>query len=118
MIRRPPRSTLFPYTTLFRSISAHILILQVVRMFPDIQPEDSLATAREQIGSVLIRRGVDSQFPVSDHQPCPAGTKAAHPAGCKFFLKSGKRPKRGVDSRRKIPLGLSPTPLHHQRPEE
>src|SRR2546430_15426810 len=23
MIRRPPRSTLFPYTTLFRSISAH-----------------------------------------------------------------------------------------------
>src|SRR3712207_7220291 len=23
MIRRPPRSTLFPYTTLFRSIAAH-----------------------------------------------------------------------------------------------
>src|SRR5256885_9224587 len=23
MIRRPPRSTLFPYTTLFRSITAH-----------------------------------------------------------------------------------------------
>src|SRR5947208_9813218 len=23
MIRRPPRSTLFPYTTLFRSVSAH-----------------------------------------------------------------------------------------------
>src|SRR2546422_1986847 len=25
MIRRPPRSTLFPYTTLFRSINAHML---------------------------------------------------------------------------------------------
>src|SRR2546430_4519622 len=25
MIRRPPRSTLFPYTTLFRSLSAHTL---------------------------------------------------------------------------------------------
>src|SRR2546430_7694175 len=24
MIRRPPRSTLFPYTTLFRSLAAHI----------------------------------------------------------------------------------------------
>src|SRR5258708_22319565 len=24
MIRRPPRSTLFPYTTLFRSISGHL----------------------------------------------------------------------------------------------
>src|SRR5438045_7952324 len=25
MIRRPPRSTLFPYTTLFRSVDAHVL---------------------------------------------------------------------------------------------
>src|SRR5256885_11115113 len=25
MIRRPPRSTLFPYTTLFRSVQAHLL---------------------------------------------------------------------------------------------
>src|SRR5256885_10378748 len=24
MIRRPPRSTLFPYTTLFRSLAAHV----------------------------------------------------------------------------------------------
>src|SRR2546423_9381694 len=27
MIRRPPRSTLFPYTTLFRSITAVLLVL-------------------------------------------------------------------------------------------
>src|SRR2546422_7470360 len=27
MIRRPPRSTLFPYTTLFRSLLAHVLLL-------------------------------------------------------------------------------------------
>src|SRR5688572_32080869 len=26
MIRRPPRSTLFPYTTLFRSVPLHILV--------------------------------------------------------------------------------------------
>src|SRR2546427_3853998 len=26
MIRRPPRSTLFPYTTLFRSLSRHALV--------------------------------------------------------------------------------------------
>src|SRR5438067_13927024 len=32
MIRRPPRSTLFPYTTLFRSLSdAHRLVLRRVR---------------------------------------------------------------------------------------
>src|SRR2546422_4474648 len=27
MIRRPPRSTLFPYTTLFRSVTARIAVL-------------------------------------------------------------------------------------------
>src|SRR3712207_7360509 len=27
MIRRPPRSTLFPYTTLFRSLGTHLLSL-------------------------------------------------------------------------------------------
>src|SRR3712207_8005091 len=27
MIRRPPRSTLFPYTTLFRSVDAAVLVL-------------------------------------------------------------------------------------------
>src|SRR3712207_7564060 len=29
MIRRPPRSTLFPYTTLFRSLAEHMLILGI-----------------------------------------------------------------------------------------
>src|SRR5436309_1965388 len=30
MVRRPPRSTLFPYTTLFRSELAHLLLIDVV----------------------------------------------------------------------------------------
>src|SRR2546425_9200338 len=35
MIRRPPRSTLFPYTTLFRSIAvAHVLIISSALGFP------------------------------------------------------------------------------------
>src|SRR2546430_7638986 len=36
MIRRPPRSTLFPYTTLFRSLELHqrlaVVVLQVIRL--------------------------------------------------------------------------------------
>src|SRR5262245_63532529 len=32
MIRRPPRSTLFPYTTLFRSHDAHVLAPQLARV--------------------------------------------------------------------------------------
>src|SRR3712207_7560584 len=30
MIRRPPRSTLFPYTTLFRSIAVLVVLVQVI----------------------------------------------------------------------------------------
>src|SRR3712207_7346334 len=37
MIRRPPRSTLFPYTTLFRSTSAGVLLY---RVRPDGGPDD------------------------------------------------------------------------------
>src|SRR5256885_3828742 len=32
MIRRPPRSTLFPYTTLFRSVRFHYLLQSVVAL--------------------------------------------------------------------------------------
>src|SRR5256886_7716806 len=32
MIRRPPRSTLFPYTTLFRSLLPHLLTLWVCKL--------------------------------------------------------------------------------------
>src|SRR3712207_3057438 len=36
MIRRPPRSTLFPYTTLFRSAAASAVTLgMIVTMFPE-----------------------------------------------------------------------------------
>src|SRR5256885_9533613 len=34
MIRRPPRSTLFPYTTLFRSASTQARLLGQYRAFP------------------------------------------------------------------------------------
>src|SRR3989442_12539668 len=35
MIRRPPRSTLFPYTTLFRSLEAAVRRLILARAAPD-----------------------------------------------------------------------------------
>ena len=42
MIRRPPRSTLFPYTTLFRSVG--------------IRLDDRLVTARDHAQVALVRR--------------------------------------------------------------
>src|SRR2546430_17200959 len=48
MIRRPPRSTLFPYTTLFRSQSAFFSLGGVITEFTVQQATASLA---EQINS-------------------------------------------------------------------
>src|SRR3712207_8610141 len=43
MIRRPPRSTLFPYTTLFRSSDR----LRVWRAVPDAQPRQARGQAQD-----------------------------------------------------------------------
>src|SRR3712207_7029710 len=40
MIRRPPRSTLFPYTTLFRSAEAGLALDQRVHPLPEAQGLD------------------------------------------------------------------------------
>src|SRR2546427_7493093 len=48
MIRRPPRSTLFPYTTLFRS-------LQELHEPPRRQPRMEVRQVRGGIGNVQIR---------------------------------------------------------------
>src|SRR5256885_11227052 len=57
MIRRPPRSTLFPYTTLFRSIAAvddHVLAhgqLEVERvlLWDDAEARPNVRTVRHRI---------------------------------------------------------------------
>src|SRR3712207_8127900 len=63
MIRRPPRSTLFPYTTLFRSMIARGVLVGHVRRLD-----------REGVDDVRVRRGaVAVQLPVRRHrQPVPA----------------------------------------------
>src|SRR5256885_11016831 len=53
MIRRPPRSTLFPYTTLFRSIHVALAIGEA--------PDDGVGAGREEGGLVRLRLG--SAFP-------------------------------------------------------
>src|SRR3712207_8319267 len=53
MIRRPPRSTLFPYTTLFRSISRVGIDLLVERTRPQV----ALRGERPQDGPLDAERG-------------------------------------------------------------
>src|SRR2546429_8387241 len=63
MIRRPPRSTLFPYTTLFRSGE----VLRAQARF-EIQPQPGHRHERRKIGR--ISRSVDEGRP-DDHRSNP-----------------------------------------------
>src|SRR3712207_8106571 len=46
MIRRPPRSTLFPYTTLFRSPVQSPFVLTLISPLPEGDPEGALLESR------------------------------------------------------------------------
>src|SRR3712207_6850427 len=57
MIRRPPRSTLFPYTTLFRSRIIFSLVL-VSLWLPAAAPADtSVRVVEDDVGTSLAVRG-------------------------------------------------------------
>src|SRR5689334_24522909 len=60
MIRRPPRSTLFPYTTLFRSIG----IGNVVRIRHDAGDRNHVLGRGTPGNDRRQRRGVKLHFPV------------------------------------------------------
>src|SRR2546430_12511531 len=67
MIRRPPRSTLFPYTTLFRSTEYRVpstelrLLLRLIDVVPDHAAEDAAHGRADQaaLHLVLARRRTD-----------------------------------------------------------
>src|SRR3712207_9516137 len=77
MIRRPPRSTLFPYTTLFRStrfqtiadgmISAGVKALIITSLDPDS-------------GTAVIKKATDAGIPVIDYDRANLG------GGAKYYV--------------------------------
>src|SRR2546430_11335223 len=54
MIRRPPRSTLFPYTTLFRSVSPHLL--EKIELYKDREPIFDVSGIEKEIATCLSRK--------------------------------------------------------------
>src|SRR3989442_5219378 len=91
MIRRPPRSTLFPYTTLFRSIDSEEGIWNSGTnggtpnlghrprhkegYFP-VPPVDKLQDLRSKIVLAMLAAGVDVE--VHHHEVGTAGQKGIH----------------------------------------
>src|SRR3712207_3523080 len=85
MIRRPPRSTLFPYTTLFRSFPVGLRmshdclrIAQPVRPSHDLRPEVRRAGHRQ--GRVTTLSAVEQQ---------PSGSTPATPLGYPDIVLAG-----------------------------
>src|SRR5256885_11187806 len=69
MIRRPPRSTLFPYTTLFRSAGVEALLLVLVHELRVDLEAEVVAVARIGDGAVGHRvHDVDARAAVVDRK--------------------------------------------------
>src|SRR3712207_9014461 len=63
MIRRPPRSTLFPYTTLFRSAAGgETEVIDDTLLDAEERMDKALSVAREDLGSVRTGRAAPSMF--------------------------------------------------------
>src|SRR3712207_7176549 len=69
MIRRPPRSTLFPYTTLFRSVGVlHERIQQDARQLPGEQDRGWIAPGDREHGGNVAAGPVRSEEHTSELQ--------------------------------------------------
>src|SRR2546430_15252798 len=78
MIRRPPRSTLFPYTTLFRSlereveepvvegVEALLLVALAPERLDDLGPAERLVQQHGELGHALLGALVDRVEPPAD----------------------------------------------------
>src|SRR3954447_333860 len=95
MIRRPPRSTLFPYTTLFRS-SPSQLSLRPTRQPPSSSPSDSSAAISDRKSTRLNSSHGSISYAVfclekkgEPVRPGTAGVRGHPPA------RTGRHPRRG-----------------------
>src|SRR5438094_5468989 len=101
MIRRPPRSTLFPYTTLFRSRSGSVPVLDL----PARRPRQLAAGQRRARGAVagpeLRRPALAGVTRVAHLAAERAGSPAPPPRGAAGPATRGARDHRPVpaDSR-------------------
>src|SRR5437660_5044918 len=85
MIRRPPRSTLFPYTTLFRS---HVppVVLHVDAAGPDHPAREPDAHGRDQVGGL-----VDEQVGEQDRKSTRLNSSHVAISYAVFCLKKKKK---------------------------
>src|SRR2546422_7886961 len=97
MIRRPPRSTLFPYTTLFRSRRGRPLGETLVGTFPQ-RSEDPEGSRMKMPGSSLLAR---SEEHTSELQ------SRLHLV-CRLLLEKKKKNKNAIQNNAQILADVGP----------
>src|SRR2546426_4291668 len=70
MIRRPPRSTLFPYTTLFRSIGVEEETQEPPLLWPAIPSRESYLALLESFEAVYLSRKRSEEHTSELQSPC------------------------------------------------
>src|SRR5438874_4335356 len=85
MLRRPPRSTLFPYTTLFRS--------DQVRVFDGVRPCDLVVELTSPALGRVIGEGSQASEPKTDRKSTRLNSSHVEISYAVFCLKKKKRNK-------------------------
>src|SRR3712207_6963783 len=94
MIRRPPRSTLFPYTTLFRSARCEAVGARLVQRERDRLPSRQRPAAAEVVARVLVDHEhlvaqVDDEQEV-DRKSTPSELQSRQYLVCRLLLEKKK----------------------------
>src|SRR2546422_7383358 len=92
MIRRPPRSTLFPYTTLFRS---HGLRVGAVRLAPDVPDERTGMRDRFRLDDYRHGRW---RRELQDRKSTRLNSSHGYISYAVFCLKKKKKNKKMIDT--------------------
>src|SRR3712207_7165084 len=94
MIRRPPRSTLFPYTTLFRSLARELV--GVVRLRAELTAEERLrVVVAEDARAELVAHAVAHDHGL-DRKSTRLNSSHANISYAVFCLKKKKTSKKRV----------------------
>ena len=82
MIRRPPRSTLFPYTTLFRSVTLHPLLVPLPPITPTQPIQDFVSKPEPNaLASGALTQAINNRSP-------EASAYGSHPRKTKVLRQS------------------------------
>src|SRR2546427_1489650 len=97
MIRRPPRSTLFPYTTLFRSnVRGEVLDPQACAVTARVRQHGVMGGARVQLGDEVHRRGDPLRVERSEEHTSELQSQSN--LVCRLLLEKKKKKQKKCDA--------------------